>query len=449
MMKKTPSIPVIIFFMSAAVIAACSLLAKDWYKKDYLEWERLFTDVERSAFSATHKMLRVHSGFESDYKGLIESADSISAQLSFLTTKRKQIDADGAWQRFQLSIPEIETLNTLGNSFTASLINFEANSSQLKYATSIAFQTLQQMRATTGANDTEWRANISTIEKKLLQKYILNNIDNGEKLSHFINRLILNPGSRQEREQLTALEEQVKNIEVYSPILDTVLETHFKVEKLLGAEINRLRMRTAWYYEEATTKGDSAEISVAMMTLFILVYGTYFALQSIKFSSQLQDTNRTLERKVKAKTKELEQKIDLLRTETDTKNAVLASLKATETEIKQREAFFRAITEKASDPILIVDKKLFIRFSNAATHLLFECGETEFIEKGFAEYLPQIDSIEKLVGTKQSNTIGITSSGSKLSLNISLSKIEEDNDTRYVCILHNVSNLNLATQGAA
>lgn len=449
MIKKTPSIPVIIFFMSAAVIAACSLLAKDWYKKDYLEWERLFTDVERSSLSATKKILSAHSGFDDDYAGIIDSANSISGQLSFLTEKRRKIDNNGAWQRFQLSIPEIETLNTLGRSFTASIENFEVNSSELRKSTAAAFDVLQKMRATTGANDDAWQSNTSQIERTLLQKYILKNADESEKLSHFINRLILNPGSNQERDYLTALQAQVINIETYGPILDSVLETHFKVEKMLGEEIKRLRSRTAWYYEEATTKGDSAEISVAMMTLFILVYGTYFALQSINYSSQLQDTNRTLERKVKAKTKELESKIDLLRTETDTKNAVLASLKATEIEIKQREKFFRAITEKASDPILIVDKQLFIRFSNVATHLLFECTETEFIEKGLSAYLPSIDSIEKLADKKQKGTIGRTSTGRELSLNISLNKIEEDNDTRYVCILHNMSNMNFGNQGAA
>lgn len=448
-MKKTTIMPVLTFLLSAAVIAACSLLAKDWYKNDYLEWERSLTEIERSAFSSTHSMLRLHSGFESDYAALQRQADSISGQLDHLTKTRAEMEKESLWQRFQLSIPDVETLHTLGSSFASSTVSFMDISSELRSSTLLALQLLEKMRGTASTNDREWQSNAEMIERRIIQDFILKNPDSGEKPSYIINRMKMSPLSRQEMEHLASLETHVLNIEAKSLAVDKVLEAHFKVERMLGSEIRRLRMRTAWHYEEATKKGYYAEISMALMTLFILIYGTYFALRSIKFSQQLEHNSKNLAAIVKSKTSELEKTIELLSNESDVKNELLTSLKDTEVQLRQRESFFRAITENASDPILIVDAQLFVRFSNSAAHQLFECSETEFIEKGLASHLPSMDSIDKLISLKQKSTVGKTSNGAELKLKVSLNEIEEENGTRYVCIIHNVGNMDIEAQRVA
>lgn len=119
-------------------------------------------------------------------------------------------------------------------------------------------------------------------------------------------------------------------------------------------------------------------------------------------------------------------------------------------ELKDREAYFRAITEGANDPIIMADEEGAILHFNQAASRAFGYQREEALGKGLQELVPSLQR-SRLPQCKESQAVvGKKKCGKAFPLRLSLSRLRlSTGQVHYSCIFHDLTEIQQMEQDLA
>ena len=125
-------------------------------------------------------------------------------------------------------------------------------------------------------------------------------------------------------------------------------------------------------------------------------------------------------------------------------------LEARGVELKDREAYFRTITEGANDPIVMVDEQGEISLFNYAAEQAFEYRAEEALGRSIQDLVPSLHPGQLENGRESSSVIGIKKCGVAFPLRLSLSSLKlSTGNTHFSCIFHDLTEIQKMEQDLA
>ncbi|MBT8138736.1 MAG: PAS domain S-box protein [Gammaproteobacteria bacterium] len=438
-MRNSARWPLSLLFLCGLLIVLSWSLSRDLLKSDLHQWHKSFAEIKLLSSNVTHDLLELRGNFENDFDSLTARSLALSNAVESITENSAEIKTENSLAPKNFKI-DTSAAETLAKTLREMSENFKTDISIINNSKSVALQLLIEMRSLIGRNNAQWQAFLNTVENRLLQQELVMQRFETQSLSDYVQEKTVLLESKSKQEHIAYFLPHIKNLELYNPQLDRLIENYLAVESLLQKEIDRLERILADQYESHLQSNQPALIALGLCVLFVLIYGGYFVFRSFHYSRQLHDYSRNLEQKVENKTRDLQNTMQSLNHQVEVKRIAMESLEAKEAQLAKREAFFRAITETAPDPIILIDSNLRIRFVNKATDQLLKADEDGVTGQNLSSYLPEAASLDDLLRLSSTEIRGRCADKTELELRISIKKIESAADEeRYVCILHDLT----------
>jgi PAS domain S-box-containing protein len=409
----------IVLAICAGLLIALTLLGKDTHKERYQHWVGLLTEIHLGSIELNGELLQVRAGFVNSYHAvttlsqslidLLQSANTFRESSAYIRPKNKK---GGRFRQSEAPLaPDLTLLTQTMHRRMQTLKQYKIGFATLLNTQQNAARYVDQLQSIIFP-DAQWRVLAgqlpallyelkSTAEYKI-DSSILANIES-------LNALATN---HEQKRILQLLVNEINVINQISPRVTALVAQEIEQENIIHAEIKNIKSRLKNEYDVLLQTKILYTYGSLLVGCFITIYGLYQANQALRLSKLIKKQNKNLESEVDRRTKEL---------------AI-------------REAFFRAITETANDPIVLIDSANKIKFCNTATTSLFAYKDAEVLGEAINRLLPSVSHRRQLMQSNFLETTGLTADKENLSLKISASPFDLDDGRSFVaCTMHDMT----------
>lgn len=423
-MKIFLASPKIVLTASALIICFLYLASINQYETFVPKINDDLTDVQVTSQELTSELLRLRAGFGTNYDDISAKVFSLGMTVDKLKTDIEQKNASlssvekatrflNRDQSLSLNI-NIESLAQLVKEQESSIDQFKTDFSVYRNARLIKLQLISEIWYSE-PHVPIWDKKLSELELALLKG---NRVEGGEQhhseVERIIEELLLIATNSQTKESLNFINIHHNNASKYYSLIKSNMVVFLNNHENIIEYIAKNKENLINQYKEVRNSTIKYTYASIVMTIFILLYGAWQAIRAIKYSREVEKQKENLETTVKQRTSELE----------------------------TREAFFRGITETATDPIFLVDQSNHIGFVNEATEKVFGYKSLELLGRPISLLLPSVSNMEGLIAETGGEITGKTNDDKTLSLKVSVSKIDLVGGLKhYTCIVHDLTDI--------
>ena len=367
-------------------------LSKDSYDHtiDYLKsFNLLSTEIDKA-------MLEISNGNRADFDAISKPSFGLNQELEKFRLYHEKLKKRSLAITYNLLLNEFfiptDGLFDLAKKRELALEDFTTYFAIMRNSESISAQLIAELNGIRRL-DLEWQTSLNNIEVMLLRAEHLKVFGLKSDIFKEVD-LLLDIGSKQQKEQLTLLSSHINNVFEYSPKVQAATRDELILSEKINSFIVNLEESVESQYQVIHNRTKAFSIVVSIMAILLLIYGVIQTRQAILLSNVINRQNQVLESTVEQRTHDLKKTLDDLENEMNGKELIIDKLKKKDIELKDRELYFRAITETAIDPIILVNSREEIQFYNNAALKIFDC-ESKDIDGKILSSLIHIKALKK------------------------------------------------------
>lgn len=382
------------------------------YTGKFHEMNDALAAIKLSSVNLTDGLLRVRSGYVWSFDDLLDAEKQLEQakdKLYLGSGMSEGLETESTKWLLEALYNDFLVIEQLVYSQLSVADQFKSSFSSFRNADYLFYQLINDARDA-NLNDPLLLGKLDQLEleaRRLSDR-------NTKSLDKLINEISKASSSVPLQESLLFASLHLNNKAKYRGEVDELVDSVIAYQKRLASSLDQAKKDLLVLYNERQKIAGVFSNLFLILVASVIIFSVWQAFIIVRYSLQVTQKKVDLEKEIEARTQELH----------------------------TREAFFRAITETASDPIILADGNGNISFTNDATLRVFGYEDQSLIGKPICTLVSSFSEGGSGESNEAAEWLGKTSTGDTLSLAASINQVElVEGHVHFAFIMHDITSI--------